>query len=79
MPDGKNRHNKKKTNGDNKNSKMLTTTHSGALIEFEAEAITVEVNSGQRGELKYILVGLPDSAVEESQDRVLSALDNCGF
>ena len=58
---------------------MLTTTHSGALIGVEAEAITVEVNSGQRGELKYILVGLPDSAVKESQDRVLSALDNCRF
>ncbi|MFL2848380.1 MAG: magnesium chelatase domain-containing protein [Coraliomargaritaceae bacterium] len=28
---------------------------------------------------RYILVGLPDSAVKESQDRVLSALDNCGF
>lgn len=58
---------------------MLATTHSGALIRVEAEAITAEVNSGQRGELKYILVGLPDSAVKESQDRVLSALDNCRF
>lgn len=49
---------------------MLATTHSGALIGVEAEAITVEVNSGEQGELRYILVGLPDSAVKESQDRV---------
>lgn len=58
---------------------MLAVTYSGALIGVQAEAITIEVNSGERGELKYILVGLPDSAVKESQDRVLSALDNCGF
>lgn len=58
---------------------MLAVTHSGALLGVTAEPITVEVNSGERGELKYILVGLPDSAVKESQDRVISALENCGF
>lgn len=58
---------------------MLAVTNSGALIGVQAQAITIEVNSGERGELKYILAGLPDSAVKESQDRVLSALDNCGF
>ena len=58
---------------------MLAVTYSVALIGVQAEVITVEVNSGERGELRYILVGLPDSAVKESQDRVLSALDNCGF
>ena len=58
---------------------MLAVTNSGALIGVQAQAINIKVNSGERGELKYILVGLPDSAVKESQDRVLSALDNCGF
>ena len=58
---------------------MLAITYSVALIGVEAEVITIEVNSGERGELRYVLVGLPDSAVKESQDRVLSALDNCGF
>lgn len=58
---------------------MLAVTHSVALIGVQTEAITIEVNSSERGELRYILVGLPDSAVKESQDRVLSALDNCGF
>lgn len=41
---------------------MLAVTNSGALIGVQAEAITIEVNSGERGELRYILVGLPDSA-----------------
>ena len=58
---------------------MLAITQSGALLGVVAQSVTVEVNSGERGELKYILVGLPDSAVKESQDRVFSALGNCGF
>lgn len=58
---------------------MLAVTYSVALIGVQAEVITIEVNSGERGELRYLLVGLPDSAVKESQDRVLPALDNCGF
>ena len=58
---------------------MLALTQSGALLGVVAQSVTVEVNSGERGELKYILVGLPDSAVKESQDRVFSALGNCGF
>lgn len=39
----------------------------------------VEVNSGQTGEMKTIMVGLPDTAVKESTDRVMSALGNSGF
>ena len=58
---------------------MLAMTQSGALQGVTAQTVTIEVNSGERGELKYILVGLPDSAVKESQDRVFSALGNCGF
>ena len=50
---------------------MLAVTYSVAPIGVQAAVITIEVNSGKRGELRYILVGLPDSAVKESQDRVL--------
>ena len=46
---------------------MLAVTYSVALIGVQAEVITIEVNSGERGELRYILVGLLDSAVKESQ------------
>ncbi|MBW8781448.1 MAG: YifB family Mg chelatase-like AAA ATPase [Verrucomicrobia bacterium] len=58
---------------------MLATISSAALQGIEAELVHVEVNSGETGEPKLILVGLPDAAVKESDDRVFSALSNSGF
>ncbi len=58
---------------------MLSITHSAALMGVHAQGVQVEVNTGEVGELKFVLVGLPDSAVKESQDRVFSALANSGF
>ncbi|HVS53890.1 MAG TPA: YifB family Mg chelatase-like AAA ATPase [Opitutaceae bacterium] len=58
---------------------MLATITSAALQGIEAEAVHVEVNTGEAGEPKLILVGLPDAAVKESDDRVFSALSNSGF
>ena len=58
---------------------MLSVVCSGSLQGIEAQAVHVEVNTGESGEPRFILVGLPDAAVKESQDRVLSALVNSGF
>jgi magnesium chelatase family protein len=58
---------------------MLSITQSAALIGVDAHPVQVEVNTGETGELKFILVGLPDTAVRESQDRVFSAISNSGF
>ena len=58
---------------------MLATLFSAALQGIDAELVYVEVNSGESGELKLVLVGLPDTAVKESNDRVFSALGNSGF
>jgi magnesium chelatase family protein len=58
---------------------MLATIASAALQGIEAELVHVEVNTGEAGEPKLILVGLPDAAVKESDDRVFSALSNSGF
>jgi magnesium chelatase family protein len=58
---------------------MLATIASAALQGIEAEIVHVEVNAGEAGEPKLILVGLPDAAVKESDDRVFSALSNSGF
>lgn len=58
---------------------MLATIYSAALQGIDAELVYVEVNTGETGELKLILVGLPDTAVKESNDRVMSALGNSGF
>ena len=58
---------------------MLAVVFSGALQGIEAQPVQIEVNTGESGELRFILVGLPDAAVKESQDRVFSALANSGF
>ncbi|MEY4941224.1 MAG: hypothetical protein RIQ93_2959 [Verrucomicrobiota bacterium] len=58
---------------------MLATITSAALQGIDAEVVHVEVNTGEAGEPKLILVGLPDAAVKESDDRVFSALSNSGF
>ena len=58
---------------------MLATVHSAALQGIEADAVLVEVNTGEAGAPALILVGLPDAAVKESEDRVSSALHNSGF
>ena len=58
---------------------MLAIITSAALKGIDAELVQVEVNANEAGEPKLILVGLPDAAVKESDDRVMSALANSGF
>ena len=58
---------------------MFAVTQSAALVGVEAHPVDVEVNTGEAGELRFILVGLPDTAVKESQDRVFSAVTNSGY
>lgn len=58
---------------------MLATVLSAALQGIDATPVQVEVNSGESGEPKLIMVGLPDTAVKESDDRVFSAISNSGF
>jgi len=56
----------------------LAVIKSGALQGVKATPVDVEVNTGESGEPRMILVGLPDAAVKESNDRVASALVNSG-
>ncbi len=58
---------------------MLATIASAALQGIDAEVVHVEVNAGETGDPKWHLVGLPDTAVKESCDRVYAALNNSGF
>jgi len=51
---------------------------SGATFGVDAFTVQVEVHAG-RGLPKLVMVGLPDSAVRESQERVMSALSSSGF
>ena len=53
---------------------MLVKTFGSALNGIEAITVTIEVNI-DRG-VQFFLVGLPDSAVKESQQRIEAALNN---
>ncbi len=56
---------------------MLVKTHGSALFGIEAIPITIEVNIDKG--IQFFLVGLPDSAVKESQQRIEAALNNVGY
>ena len=57
---------------------MLSRVFSSAVNGIEAYPIEVEVNAGW-GDTLIVVVGLPDTAVKESKDRVTTALTNSGF
>lgn len=57
---------------------MLAKVVSCAIVGLEAEVIEVEVDI-IRGAPAFNLVGLPDTAVRESRDRVHSAIKNSGY
>ncbi len=56
----------------------LARVYSGAVFGVDAYAVEIEVNAG-RGDPQTVIVGLPDTAVKESKDRVHTALVNSGF
>lgn len=51
---------------------------SAALIGLDAIPIEIEVDAS-RGLPTFNIVGLPDKAVQESKDRINSAIKNCGL
>lgn len=57
---------------------MLSRVFSAAVNGIEAYPVEVEVNAGY-GDTVIVTVGLPDTAVKESKDRVMTALSNSGF
>jgi magnesium chelatase family protein len=56
---------------------MLVKVYGSALIGINAIIITIEVNIDKG--VNFMLVGLPDSAVKESQQRIEAALHNVGY
>ncbi len=56
---------------------MVAKTFGSAVSGVDANIITIEVNVGQG--TSFFMVGLPDSAVKESQQRVESALKYFGY
>src|SRR5947208_6043794 len=57
---------------------MFAKVCSAAVNGVEAYPVEVEVNAGF-GDTIIVIDGLPDAAVKESRDRVMTALINSGF
>lgn len=59
---------------------MLSKTFSASILGVDAVKIEVEVNTTGQGENTVVsIVGLPDTAVKESKDRIRSAIMSCGY
>jgi magnesium chelatase family protein len=58
---------------------MLLKVHSASVLGIEAQLIDIEVDLSLRRGKKYHVVGLPDTAVKESGERVRAAIQNCGY
>lgn len=56
---------------------MLVKTYGSAVSGIHATTITIEVDVAQG--IKFFLVGLPDNAVKESEQRIRAALKNNGY
>jgi magnesium chelatase family protein len=57
---------------------VLARLFSAAVLGVDAYPVEIEVNAGH-GDFKIVIVGLPDAAVKESGDRVVTALLNSAF
>ncbi|MFN9799729.1 MAG: magnesium chelatase domain-containing protein, partial [Bacteroidota bacterium] len=56
---------------------MLVKTFGSAVFGVSAATITIEVNSDKGASMA--IVGLPDTAVKEAQQRIRSALAQAGM
>src|SRR3954466_16101580 len=57
---------------------MLANVFSSAVDSVDASEVEIEVNAS-RGSPVIVVVGLPDTAVKESKDRVTTAISNSGY
>ena len=57
---------------------MLAKIYSAAVYGVDAYEVEIEVN-GAGGDPVIVIVGLPDTAVKESRDRVTTAISNSGY
>lgn len=58
---------------------MLAKVFSGVTIGLDGVLIEVEVDVAQRGLPTFIIVGLPSKSIDESKDRVRTAIINSSF
>jgi magnesium chelatase family protein len=60
-------------------SVMPSKVYSAAVVGVEAFEVEIEVHAGWGNTDRIAVVGLPDTAVKESKDRVTSAITNSGL
>ena len=58
---------------------MLAKVISATVVGLEAVRIIVEVDVAARGFPTFKIVGMPDKSIEESKDRIRTALANASF
>lgn len=58
---------------------MLLKVHSASVLGIQAEILDIEVDLSLHAKPTYNVVGLPDTAVKESGERVRAAIRNCGY
>ena len=62
---------------------MLFKTLSAAVLGIDAYLVDVEIDltprSGDGMSPAFTMVGLPDTAIRESRERIRAAINNCGF
>jgi len=58
---------------------MSSKIYSAATVGLDGEVVEVEVDVLGAGLHNFSIVGLPDTAIKESRDRVSSAIKNSGF
>ncbi|MDL2244881.1 YifB family Mg chelatase-like AAA ATPase [Parabacteroides sp. OttesenSCG-928-J18] len=56
---------------------MLVKTYAAAVQGISAISVSIEVNTSKG--IQFFLVGLADAAVRESHERIISALQVCGY
>ena len=58
---------------------MITKVYSGSVIGIDAYRVDVEVDVASQGLPGFAIIGLPDTAIRESKDRIKFAIKNSGF
>jgi magnesium chelatase family protein len=58
---------------------MLAKVLTGAVVGLDGALVEVEVDIAQSGLPNFLIVGLPDTAVQEARERVRAAIRNSGL
>ena len=55
---------------------MLAKVLTGAVVDMDGKLVGVEVDIAQSGLSNFLIVGLPDTAVQGARERVRAAIQN---